>query len=328
MPLEAGDFDRAVIRFQGAVEELIPDLREAGEAAVAVSGGPDSIALLLLARSAFPGRVIALTVDHGLRPESAAEAAMVARLCERLGVPHRTLAVPGLGSGKANLQARAREARYRVMATACRDAGVPVLMTAHHADDQAETLLMRLARGSGIGGLSGIRAVREADGIRVVRPLLAFRKADLAAIVGAAGIEAVDDPSNRSPAYDRTAARKLLQGAGWLDPARLAAAAHNLAEAEAALAWTAREAWRGRTERCGNAILLDAEGLPGELVRRVVLMAVAEIDPAARPQGPEVDRLIARLRDKKASTLAGVRVNPGRKWQFGPAPPRRDRESS
>lgn len=298
-----------------------------GPVAIAVSGGPDSLALLLLASAAFPGRVLALTVDHGLRPESAGEAALVARLCADMGVEHRTLRVSELQGRRANIQAGARAARYAAMASACGQAGAAVLMTAHHADDQAETLLMRLARGSGLAGLSGVRASRVADGIVLLRPLLGWRKAELMALVHAAGLTPVDDPSNRSPVYDRTAARALLAGEGGnrLDPLRMAAAASHLADAETALQWTAEQAWRGRAEQAGDgAVLVDTEALPRELVRRLVLAAIAALDPGACPDGPAIDRLIARLEGGRPSTLAGIRVSPGRKWRFAPAPPRRN----
>lgn len=294
-----------------------------GPIALAVSGGPDSLALLLLAAAAWPGCVSALTVDHGLRPESASEAAMVARLCAVLGVPHRTLVLQGLGASKANVQARAREARYLALEAECVRQGIGVLMTAHHADDQAETLLMRLARGSGLSGLAGIRASRLAGGVAIHRPLLGWRKVELSALVGQAGLVPADDPSNRNPAYDRTAARDLLAQADWLDPARLTASVANLAQAEDALQWTADQAWRGRATRDGNTILLDLDGLPAELVRRLTVRAIGQLNPGWRPDGPSVDRLIAAVDKQRASTLGGIRVRYGRRWRFAVAPHRR-----
>ena len=302
--------------------DVARDEREQARFALAVSGGPDSLALLLLAAEAFPGRVVVLTVDHRLRPESADEAAMVADICARLGVPHRTLEISLEGGG--NVQARARAARYRAMEAECLVAGIPLLMTAHHADDQAETLLMRLARGSGLGGLAGVRALRRRQGaVTVIRPLLGWRKAALVALVEAAGLIAADDPSNRSAAYDRTAARALLASAGWLDPLRMAASAAHLAEAEDALRWTADQAWRGRAEVRDDMVLLDVDDLPAELVRRLVLRAIETLNPAARPDGPSVERLIDASGRRRESTLAGIRVRYGRTWRFAVAPPRR-----
>src|SRR3546814_1248932 len=114
---------------------------------------------------------------------------------------------------------------------------------------------MRLGRGSGASGLAGMRARRRESGVLRLRPLLGWRKAELEDVGRAAGLEAADDPSNRSLAYDRTSARALLAQANWLDPVRIAVSARNLADVEAALAWTAEEAWRGRAERAGTALL-------------------------------------------------------------------------
>jgi tRNA(Ile)-lysidine synthase len=167
---------------------------------IAVSGGPDSIALLLLAAAAFPGIVSAATVDHGLRPEAADEARFVARLCASLGIPHRILGAD-VDTGRASVQRAAREARYRSLQDWLAEAGIGCLATAHHADDQAETLLMRLLRGAGVGGLSGVRArtcvpVPGSD-IVLVRPLLGWRRTELATIVAAAASERTSgDPAS------------------------------------------------------------------------------------------------------------------------------------
>lgn len=281
---------------------------------VAVSGGPDSLALLLLAAARHPGQVRAATVDHGLRRGSAEEAAAVAEICRARGIPHDILTVSVRGS----LQAAARAARYRALADWAVANRLPFLATAHHADDQAETLLMRLARGAGVGGLAGARRQRPlAPGVTLVRPLLGHRKAELEALVAAAGLTPVHDPSNRDPRFDRTAARQLLAATPALDPARLARSAANLAEAEEALAWTVD---RLATERiAGDA--LDPAGLPPELVRRLVARLFAA--HGATPSGPELSRLIACLEAGQAATLAGLKALPGPRWRFVPAPPRR-----
>lgn len=309
----AARIENALDRPLGAAERI----------AVAVSGGPDSVALLLIAAAAFPGRVAALTVDHGLRAGAAVEAAAVARQCDAAGIPHQLLHWRG-DKPTANLQATARAARYRLIADWCAAHGFGVLLTAHHADDQAETLLMRLARGSGNAGLAGIRARRElGQGVVLVRPLLGVRRADLAAIAAASGWDIADDPTNRDLRHDRTAARQLLAATPWLDVRRIADAAAHAADAEAALAWTADFAWAGRAVVAGGMVTLDTAGLPAELVFRLSARAIAAIDPAAAPRGPDLARLITRLAAGGSGTIAGVAARGGAVWRFGIAAPRR-----
>jgi tRNA(Ile)-lysidine synthase len=286
---------------------------------VAVSGGPDSLALLLLARAALPGRVQAATVDHGLRGGSADEAAMVARVCARLGVPHATLAARMTGS--ANIQAAARERRYAMLEEWAEAAGLAFILTAHHLDDQAETLLMRLQRGSGLAGLAGIRAVRRSS-VPIIRPLLGWRRGELAAIVEQAGLEPAADPSNRDERFDRARLRRRLAETDWIDPVPLARSAAALAEAEEALAWAARRLWEHRVAAEGEGFSLDPEGLPAELRRRLVIAVLAAIGGPA-PRGEEVARLIAALEAGGTATLAGAKCSGGARWRFVPAPPRR-----
>lgn len=290
--------------------------------ALAVSGGPDSLALLLLARREPHGRIHVLTVDHRLRLESAAEARHVAAVCAQLGVPHATLGWDG-AKPSANLQAAAREARYALMRDWCADHGIRWLATAHHADDQAETLLLRLARGAGAGGLGGIRAQRDLGrGVTLLRPLLDRRRADLAALVADAGLTAIDDSTNRDPRYDRTAARALLHDTLWLDPDRLAASASHLADADAALDWTADAAWRAASLSPID-VRLDVDDLPAELQRRLLLRAFAHLG-AAIPDGPALERLRQKLTDGGRATLGGVLADAKRgAWHLRHAPPRK-----
>lgn len=289
---------------------------------LAVSGGPDSVALLLLAHAAFPGRIAAATVDHGLRAGSAGDGRFVAAICGERSIPHATLPVTVERTGEG-LQAAAREARYTALGGWCRDAGCAALLTAHHADDRAETLLMRLARGAGIGGLAGIREARDLGaGVPLLRPLLGWRRAELAAIVDGAGITPLADPANRDPRHDRTAVRALLAETPALDPARLAASAAHLAQAEAALAWAAEREWRARSGCEGTAIRLDPAGLPPELVRRLVLRAIAEAGGGV-PRGTALAGFIATLTAGGVATLAGVRGAGGGYWRFTAARPHR-----
>lgn len=325
-------------RFRAVLDQLHPisDAR----LGVAVSGGPDSLALLLLAHAALPGRIEVATVDHGLRPESANEAAFVAAICARLGVPHTTLKGAWDSDATQGLQAAARAYRYRELADWCALRSLPRLATAHHADDQAETLLMRLARGSGIGGFSAIRAARPLNGageawpVTLVRPLLGFTKAELQDIVTAAELRSVADPSNVDPRYDRTRARRLLAETDWLRADRLAASASHLADAGQALQWAAEREGERRVRRIETAgrppeWRLDPAGLPTELLRRIVLGVCAAIrDHAGEPcltgpSGPDLTRFIARLGAGDTATLGPVLARPGPPWRFTVAPPRR-----
>lgn len=241
---------------------------------------------------------------------------MVARACARIGVPHVTLAWTGVKSC-ANRVAAARRARYALMTTWCRAERIAWLLTAHHADDQAETMLMRLARGAGLSGVSGIRVMRPlAPGITLARPLLGERKADLVALCLAESLPFVDDPTNRDPAYDRTAARALLTATPWLAAKRLAASAGHLADSEAALAWAEERAWAGRACAENGATIVDADDLPRALRLRLLKRGLAATAPGPPPRGPNLARLLATLDAAHPATLAGVRAEPGPPWRF------------
>jgi tRNA(Ile)-lysidine synthase len=302
----------------------------AGRIAVAVSGGPDSLALLLLAGAALPGRVAAATVDHGLRPESTAEAEAVGRLCSLIGVPHRILGARVEPSGEG-LQAAARAARYAALAEWMDGESLGMLLTAHHCDDQAETLLMRLNRGSGVAGLAGVRAEGSVPGtggrLRLCRPLLGWRRSELAALVAAAGVEAALDPGNSDERFDRARIRRRLGETQWLDPAALARSAALLAEAEAALEWMAGPLFAARAEVAEAAVTLRPHGLPPELLRRLVLRCLRELVPDAAPRGDSLAGFIGTLEGCGSATLAGVKGTGGETWLFERAPPRRDPSS-
>jgi len=308
-------------RFRADLAALTGDA--AGAFGVAVSGGPDSLALLLLAHAALPGRVHAATVDHGLRPESAAEAAMVAGLCAALGVPHATLAADAPIEG--NLQSAARALRYRLLAAWAARSGLAFLLTAHHADDQAETLLMRLGRGAGLPGLSGIRAGTDIAGLAIARPLLGWRREALAGIVRAAGLDPVADPSNDDDRFDRARLRKRIAEDGWIDPLPLARSAAALAEADAALDWAVDRLAGERVSPCADGFVLDPADIPAELRRRLVLRILALLGPADPPRGEALQRLLAALEGGATATLAGVKCAGGPVWRFAAEPPRRKR---
>lgn len=301
--------------------------------AVAVSGGPDSMALLALAAQARPGAVIAATVDHGLRASAAGECEMVARVCAELGVPHATLVADAPPAG-ASLQAQARALRYRLLTDWAIAAGATALATAHQADDQAETFLMRAARGAGLSGLAGVRAARRIEGgLLLVRPLLDWRRAELRAIVRRAGLPFVDDPANDDPRHDRTRFRRLLNEHEWLDAPHIARAAGHLAEADAELRAIADWAWDARrVAGRGSGVRLDVAGLPRGLKRRLAQRAIGAVRAAAGIERPNwspqanIEPLLDALDHGKAATQAGVMVRPvGEVWRFTAAPKRRAR---
>src|SRR5262249_44298101 len=208
-----GDNLNSPISLQEA-KRLFAALRALPAIVLAVSGGPDSLALMLLIarwrRTLVRGpRLLAVTVDHGLRSEAAREARKVKRLARALEVEHRTLRWVGT-KPKTGVPAAARAARYHLLVQAARAAGASHILTAHTRDDQAETLLMRLVRGSGIAGLSAMAHETERDGIMLARPFLDVPKSRLVATLNRAGIAFADDPTNRDVAFTRPRLRALL----------------------------------------------------------------------------------------------------------------------
>jgi tRNA(Ile)-lysidine synthase len=306
--------DDQVARFRADLEVLTGGAPE--RLGVAVSGGPDSLALLLLAGAAYPGRVQAATVDHGLRPEGAGEAAFVAEICARLGIPHAILRA-GMRE-TSNIQAAARARRYAMLSQWLGDIGADFFATAHHLDDQAETLLMRLLRGSGLSGLAAIRPINPP----IVRPLLGWRRWELGELVVEAGISAISDPSNEDERFDRVAIRRRLAECDWLDPEPLATSAAALAQADQAIRWMIERLRPERIAATPDGLSLDPAGLPDELRRRLILTLLAMMGRSA-PRGDDVTRLLATLDGGGTATLSGVKCTGGGLWRFSPAPPRR-----
>ena len=291
-----------------------------GKLALAVSGGPDSLALLALAHAALPGAVEAATVDHGLREAGAAEARAVAAICADIGVPHMVLTVevaPG------NVQSEARTARYTALARWMEAQGLAALATAHHADDQAETLLLRLNRASGVAGLAGVRARGAVPGTQLplLRPLLGWRRAELAGVVDAQGWQAADDPSNTDDRFDRARLRKELARADWLDVPALAASAAHLADADAALAWAAAREWNECVERAPMGLTYRPRA-PRAVALRVIARIVAELDGTAA-RGSALARLFDALVARQPASIGGLvaRAVP-EGWTFSKAPRR------
>lgn len=311
--------------------------QEEGDAhlGIALSGGPDSLALTLLAQAAFPGRIHAATVDHGLRKESADEAREASRICAAINVEHAILPVQ---VAQGNVQAEARRARYEALSVHFATQGILTFATAHHADDQAETLLMRLNRGSGLAGLAGVRSksVFKPQGttkeLSLVRPLLGWRRHELAAIVAASGFRAAQDPSNDDEGFDRVRLRKAIADLPWIDPLAIAASARHLAEAEEVIEQQVASVmdtliWEDGAclFPCGHPRIIEI-GVVERILRQL---------GADDLRGSEIARMVDRLREKENASLGGVlgrRVMYGAEdstqqdmMRFEPEPPRKSR---
>ncbi|HMI11264.1 MAG TPA: tRNA lysidine(34) synthetase TilS [Bradyrhizobium sp.] len=346
------DDDHSPISAQDA-KRLFADWKAAPAIVLAVSGGPDSIALMWLAarwRSTLARgpRLIAVTVDHGLRAEAAAEARDVKRLARTLDLTHRTMRWTG-EKPKTGLPAAARTARYRLLAQAARASGATHILTAHTRDDQAETLLMRLLRGSGIGGLAAMARESERDGVLLARPFLHVSKSQLVATLKKAKIGFADDPTNRDTNFTRPRLREIMpvlaaEGGDARNLARLAsrlARANQAVEilvdgAERYLALRDREAPRAGFD----ASTFDAKAfaaLPEEIRLRLLKRAIDRFGREGPAELGKVEALLAALDQAGAKkgkerpprlkqTLAGalVSLTDGR-IRVEPAPLRRGR---
>ena len=303
---------------------------------VAVSGGPDSTALLILVdlwthESPAAPTLHVLTVDHGLRPEAAREADAVVDLAARLGHPADKLLWRHDGPPPASgIQAEARTARYRLIVEAAHRHRLDAVLLAHTRDDQAETLLMHLARGSGVAGLAGMPTGRTIGGILFLRPLLDVAKADLVACLDAAGIAYVTDPSNASDRYTRVRIRKALPALAdlGLTAERLVGTARRMARAEAALrSMTDDLLGRAATDHGGvwsvdRAAFADA---PDEIGLRLLVRLIRAIRPTEHPPRAEApETWHAALRAGTAprrATMAGVvlHLRRDRLWLYAEA---------
>ena len=317
-PAAEGPPEALLARFTAALERLWP---EGGRLGLAVSGGPDSLAMLLLAEAAIPGQFEVATVDHGLRPDSADECAMVQEVCDARGIPCSILAV-SVGSG--NIQAQARAARYRALSQWAEAHSLSAIATAHHADDQAETLLMRLNRGSGVAGLAGVRErgpVPSSD-IALIRPLLGWRRTELDRIVRAAALGPVSDPSNADDRFDRARVRKALAETPFLDAAAVAGSAGHLADADDALEWVARLEWDEQVT-LGEDHVRYRPRAPRAVALRVIGRAVAHF--GGSPRGADLARLLDRLEaGERGNTAVVLACIENDDWVFRREPLRRN----
>ncbi len=286
--------------------------------AVAVSGGPDSLALCLLAAQWCRRRrrqVLALTVDHGLRPEAAMEARQVATWMAQHDIPHRVLRWSG-AKPASGLPAAAREARYDLLLDCCRQQGIEALLLGHQLDDQAETLLLRLGRGSGVDGLAAMSPASRRDGVVLLRPLLGVPRARLIATLESRRQPWLEDPTNRDPSFARSRLRGFLAALGddGAQSRRLAATAAHMGRARLAL-----EAATGALLDSAAVLdeagfcRLDAEQLaaaPEEIglraLARVLMCVGGRVYP---PRMERLERAYAEL--GQGRTVAGCRLLPG-----------------
>jgi tRNA(Ile)-lysidine synthase len=328
---------------------LFADWKAAPALVLAVSGGPDSIAMMWLAvrwRSALKRgpRLVAVTIDHGLRPAAAHEAREVKRLAKALDLPHRTLRWSGV-KPKTGLPAAARDARYRLLAKTARAAGATHVLTAHTRDDQAETLLMRMSRGSGIAGLAAMARQSQRDGVVLARPLLDIPKARLVATLKKAGVGFADDPTNRDSAFARPRFRALMPAlaAEGFDARNLSRLAARFARANAALEILVDGAERylklGQRDLGHGGFDANAFAALAEEIRlRLLLRRIDRVGHEGPAELGKVEALLAALDRAVAATgpakgriglkqtLAGALVSlvDGR-IRIEPAPPRRRR---
>ena len=339
------DDDNSPISAQ-ETKRLFAEWRGVPAIVLAVSGGPDSIALMWLAvrwrRALARGpRLIAVTVDHGLRPEAAAEAREVKRLARSLDLPHRTLRWTGI-KPSTGLPAAARAARYRLLAQAARASGATHVLTAHTRDDQAETLLMRMLRGSGIAGLAAMARESERDGLLLARPFLNVSKSQLIATLKKAKLDFADDPTNRDTSFTRPRLRALMpvlatEGGDTRNLARLAS---RLARANAAVEVLVdgAERYLALRDRETTHPGFDAKAfaaMPEEIRLRLLLRAIDRIGHEGPAELGKVEALLSALdragaeknagrRPRLKQTLGGALVSliDGR-IRVEPAPPRR-----
>lgn len=257
---------------------------------------------------------------------------MVAGICKRVEVPHSTLTVRWKTKPETAIQERARTERYRLLDAWAAGRGLEAVATGHHLDDQAETLVMRLSRGAGVRGLAGMRASAPLPGgeseVRLIRPLLEWRRSELVALCAAAGISPIDDPSNRDEQFERVRVRRALAEAEWLEPEAIARSAANLASADEALRWATDVEWE-RQVSCSVAGLAYLPLAPFEIRRRIVRRAVESMasEGLANPlRGRELDRLVSALEQGEKATIRGVLCTGGDAWSFSPAPTRKLRK--
>lgn len=297
-------------RIRGALDRLAGHLPAIG---VAVSGGGDSTALMHMAAAWANGRRVRIaTVDHGLRAESANEAKQVSRQASALGLQHDVLRWKRDGTESGNLMAAAREGRIRLLSDWARRNGLPAVALGHTADDQAETLYMRLSRGAGIDGLACMADSRQSNDTLWLRPMLGITRRQLRHWMKDRGISWSDDPSNEDEHFDRVRVRRAMTFLE-LDPQSVARSASHLAEARSALDHYALQAARQATV-CHGSLYFPREALadlPSEIFRRLLIAGCRWVTGAAYPPRRQaVQNAIDAIATNSRATLDGVLIDP------------------
>lgn len=342
MPARAAIPDQAKAVSADEAKHLLAGLQGAAGIVLAVSGGPDSVALLYLIarwrdRLKTKPKLLAVTVDHVLRKEARAEALAVARLARRLKVPHRILRWTG-AKPRTGIQEAARLARYRLLGLAAVRAGASHIVTAHTCDDQAETVLMRMSRGSGIGGLAAMLRETPLGGCTLVRPLLDVPKTRLIATLRKAALDFADDSSNRDPRFTRARLRGVMPALAreGLDARRLAQLARRLRRADEALEATASRAFSimAAVGAGSGPVTFDADGffaMPAEIGLRMLRHAIDRVGREGPAELGKLEALLAAVQECRRAengairrSLAGAIVTlAGSRLTVEAAPPRR-----
>lgn len=308
--IDAAEFAAAMEPFAASTTEGI---------VVACSGGPDSIALAVLADEWARSRGVpiqAVTVNHGLRPEAPAEAKRVADALNAHGIPAVALHHDGPVPTR-DIQAAAREIRYRLIADWLSGGRGKAVLLAHHLEDQAETVLLRLGRGSGVDGLSAMAARTDRDGIVLLRPLLGFPKSRLEATAALSGLPIVRDPSNSSSSFARVRVRALrdVLAAEGMTPRRLSETAARMARARAALEMARDRFLEMEAQADPAGFVTFPPGpfldLPEEIALRVLSHAVRVL--GGRPHPPREAYLTALHAALASGDLGGGRTLAGTK---------------
>lgn len=301
-----------VLKFKEEISSLLP-LKKQPKVAVAVSGGSDSLALAILLNKILQesgGELFCITIDHGLRENSAIEAIKVKKLLKRHNIKQEIISWIG-EKPKANLQEEARVIRYKLLTDYCHQHGIVYLATGHQQNDQAENFLIRADHGSGVYGLAGIPRLTEFNNIKIIRPLLEFNKDELQEFLRNENIEWIEDPSNQNERFTRVKFRKLLnQYPEWIS--KLSNISRNLSKAKDCIEYMLTKAMKELVEfNQDGKVSIDLAAfnqLPQEIRFRILAKTLQDIGLDKKmARGERIERLIAKIaagKEFKKSTLA------------------------